>query len=236
MSTSNVSSSLLANMNNTTSTSSATSTKSAADAVQETQDRFMKMLIAQMTNQDPLNPLDNAQVTSQMAQLSTVTGISQLNASLETLLSSIRSSEALDAADMIGHGVFVPGTNVTLSSTTTDGKTTTQGVLGVELASAADTVTVKIRDSSGNLVKTMELGAQNAGVIPIAWDGSTTSGTTDADGQYKFEVTASKSGTAVTSSGLAYGSVLSVTSSTSGAKLTVGNVGTVSLSDVREIL
>lgn len=236
MSTSNVSSSMLATMNNTTSTSSATSTKSATDTVQETQDRFMKMLIAQMTNQDPLNPLDNAEVTSQMAQLSTVTGISQLNASLETLLSSIQSSEALDAADMIGHGVFVPGTNVTLSSTTTDGKTTTQGVLGIDLTGAADKVTVNIRNSSGGLVKTLEVGAQEAGVIPIVWDGTTNNGATATEGQYMFEVNATKGGNAVAATALGFGTVLSVTSSLTGAKLNVQNIGTASLSDIREIL
>ena len=235
MSTSSVSSNLLATMNNTSTSSSTSSTSSTTDT-DAVQNRFLKLLIAQMTNQDPLNPLDNSEVTSQMAQLSTVTGISQLNTTLSTLLSDIQSSQAMNATDMIGHGVFVPGSSVTLSSTTTDGKTTSQGVLGVELASAADTVTVKIRDSSGNLVKTLDLGSQDAGVIPIAWDGSTTSGTTAADGQYKFEVTASKGGTAVTSTALAYGSVLSVTTSSTGAKLTVGNVGTVSVSDVREIL
>ena len=197
----------------------------------------MKMLIAQMTNQDPLNPLDNAQVTSQMAQLSTVTGISQLNTTLSTLLSDIQSNQALSATDMIGHGVFVPGSSVTLSSTTTDGKTTSQGVFGVELAEAADAVTVKVRDSSGNLVKTMELGKQESGVIPIAWDGSTnTSGTTAADGKYTFEVTATKADKAVTATSLAFGTVLSVSTTTSGAKLSVGNVGTATLSDVREIL
>jgi len=192
----------------------------------------MKMLIAQMTNQDPLNPLDNAQVTSQMAQLSTVTGIDKLNTTLETLLSSIRSSQSSDAVDMIGHGVFVPGSSITLATK----DSTTQGVFGVELAEAADAVTIKIRDASGNVVKEIDLGKQEAGVIPIAWDGSNKSGGKATDGTYSFEVTATKSGTAVTATSLAYGSVLSVTSSASGAKLNVQNIGNVALSDVREIL
>lgn len=231
MSTSPVSSSLLATMNNTASTTSSSST-TKTDAVQETQDRFMKMLVAQMRNQDPLNPLDNAQVTSQMAQLSTVTGISQLNATLETLLSGMQSSQTMEAADMIGHGVFVPGSSLTLS--TKDG--TSQGILGVELAGAADTVTVKIRDASGNLIKTMDLGAQDAGVIPIAWDGTTTSGSKAVDGQYTFEVAATSAGEAVSATSLAFGTVLSISSGKTGAQLNVQNVGAMALSDVREIL
>src|SRR3954466_4446382 len=89
--------------------SAAATDKSTAVAAQ---DRFMTLLVTQMKNQDPLNPLDNAQVTSQLAQLSTVTGVDKLNATLESMMSSFQSSQSLQAANMIGHGVLVPGTDV----------------------------------------------------------------------------------------------------------------------------
>ena len=97
-----VSADLLAAMNPA---SSATSTDSTA----ATQDRFMKLLVTQMKNQDPLNPLDNAQVTSQLAQLSTVTGIDKVNATLQSLMGSMQPSQSLQAAGMIGHSVLAPG-------------------------------------------------------------------------------------------------------------------------------
>ena len=79
-------------------------TKTTAEAAQ---DRFMKLLVTQMKNQDPLNPLDNAQVTSQLAQLSTVTGIDKLNATLETMMSNAQNSQSLQASNLIGHAVLV---------------------------------------------------------------------------------------------------------------------------------
>jgi flagellar basal-body rod modification protein FlgD len=174
-----------------------------------------------------LNPLDNAEVTSQLAQLSTVTGINQLNTTLEALQTSMTTNQSLQAADMIGHSVFVTGSSLTLSSS--------QGIFGVELAGAADTVTVTISDSAGKVVKTMNLGEQSAGMLSLAWDGTTDSDTTAADGSYTFKVAASNAGTAVTSTALSFGEVASVTASTTGAQLNVQNVGSVSLSDIHQI-
>ena len=83
--------------------------KSAADDVQ---DRFLKLLVTQMKNQDPLNPLDNAQVTTQLAQISTVNGIEKLNATIEAMASSFTSGQSLQAATMIGKDVLVPGSTL----------------------------------------------------------------------------------------------------------------------------
>ena len=76
----------------------------------------MSLLVAQMKNQDPLNPMDNAAVTSQMAQLSTVTGIEKLNTSMNTMSANMTASQTLQAASMIGHGVITPGNSLPLSS------------------------------------------------------------------------------------------------------------------------
>ncbi len=218
-------------VNGTTSTSS-----TSTDAVAEAEDRFMKLLIAQMQNQDPLNPLDNAEVTSQMAQLSTVTGINKLNASLESLQSSLTTGQSLQAANMIGHGVFVAGSSVTLSTiTSTSGTTSVQGVLGANLEGAADKVTLTIRDSSGAAVYTEELGKQSAGILTYAWDGTTTSGTKATAGKYTFEIAATKGSEKVKAATLSFGEVSSVTSSTSGALLNISGIGAVSTSDIVQI-
>ena len=100
---------LFATMNGT---KSAATANSAAD----TQDRFLKLLVTQMKNQDPLNPMDNAQVTTQMAQLSTVSGIDKLNATLQALSDSMSSNQSLQAASMIGHGVLVAGKGIELAN------------------------------------------------------------------------------------------------------------------------
>ena len=82
---------------------------STANSIDKAQDRFMTLLVTQMKNQDPLNPMDNAQVTSQMAQLSTVTGIDKLNNTLESLIGSVQTGQSYQASSMIGHNVLVAG-------------------------------------------------------------------------------------------------------------------------------
>src|SRR5574340_1776139 len=121
---------LLASLNASSSATSATN----ASSVASTQDRFLKLLVTQMKNQDPLNPMDNAQVTSQMAQLSTVTGIDKLNVTLQALSNSMTSHLSLQAATIIGHGVLVPGSGVDLSGGI--------GYGGIDLAQSVDKVDI----------------------------------------------------------------------------------------------
>lgn len=218
---STLSQSVLDAMNGTT-TSSSTST--AAEA----QDRFLTLLVAQMQNQDPLNPMDNAEVTSQLAQLSTVTGIEKVNSTLESLMSDLQASQSLQATNLIGNGILTDGNTITLS----DG----QGIMGVEFASAVDSATLVVKDSSGNIVHTVDLGAQEAGSIPLLWDGTKTDGTTAEDGTYTFSVTASLAGSAVTTTPLQFGIVTSVTTNSSGATVNVPGLGSVALSDIRQVL
>ncbi|HZW14185.1 MAG TPA: flagellar hook assembly protein FlgD [Noviherbaspirillum sp.] len=219
--TNTVSSDLLATMNGP-------SKKTTANTIEDAQNRFMTLLVTQMRNQDPLNPLDNAQVTSQLAQLSTVTGIDKLNATLEALQSSYNATQSLQAANMIGHGVLVPGKSVQLSG----GK----AILGVDMTESADSVQVTIRNASGVAVRTIDLGGQQAGTLPLGWDGKMDSGATAPDGAYTFEVAATRNGKEVKATGLAFGEVASVTTGAQGVTLNVPGVGTVKLGDIRQIL
>lgn len=215
-----VSSALSAAMNPKT----ATNTTSTSDV----QDRFMKLLVTQMQNQDPLNPMDNAQVTSQMAQLSTVSGIDKLNATVSSLQSNYQSGQTLQATSLIGRGVLALGSDVTLSG----GK----AVLGVELPSAADNVTVTIRDAAGKAVHKISLGPQQAGALPLTWDGATDAGAAAADGQYRFDVTATSGGAAIKPTALSFAQVGSVSANGSGVRLNLAGGGSATLSDVRQIL
>ncbi|MES2150410.1 MAG: flagellar hook assembly protein FlgD [Pseudomonadota bacterium] len=206
--------------------------KAATDSVQADTDKFMTLLVTQLKNQDPLNPLDNAALTSQLAQLSTVTGVNKLNTTLESLKSSYQSSETLQATSMIGHGVLVEGNDMTLSS----GK----AIFGVNLATAADAVNVIITDPrTGKDVQSIALGPQAAGSVPLGWDGMV-DGKTEAlkDGKYLFRVEATRSGEALKDAkGLHFDSVVSVTTSaTDGVKLNLTNKNVVTMADVKQIL
>lgn len=206
------------------SSTSSTSTVSASNTVQAQQDRFLKLLVTQMRNQDPLNPMDNAEITSQMAQLSTVTGIEKLNQTL----ASFTKAQAFQSVDMIGHYVLAPGKHVDLASSV--------GLAGVELAGAADKVTVKIFDKDGKAVRTMELGKLDAGVNAFTWDGKTDAGEVAKDGSYTFTVAATLKDDKVSASSLSVGKVQSVLMDDVGPALSVSGMGLVDLDDVRQVL
>jgi flagellar basal-body rod modification protein FlgD len=227
-----------ANINDLMSTMNAKPATTGGDSVQADTDKFMTLLVTQLKNQDPLNPLDNAQVTSQLAQLQTVTGVNKLNETLNTLKASYQSSEAMQATNLIGHGVLVEGSNVTLSGS--------KAIMGVELDSDVDNLKVVISDKNGKEVQTMDLGAQKAGVIPLAWDGVPDAANVDssgkpvtlADGNYSFQVVATKGGDKVSGAKtLAFDSVASVTTnSADGVKLNLPSKGVIKLADIKQVL
>lgn len=136
-------------------------TKTAA-ATTEASDRFLKLLVTQMQNQDPLNPLDNAEVTSQMAQISTVTGLQTLNQSVTALSSQFLQMQATQAAALVGHDVAIEGNTLRQIEGKADA--------GFELSAKADAVQVDIKDALGNVVDTLKLGPQDAGRHAIAWE------------------------------------------------------------------
>ncbi len=192
------------------------------------QDRFLTLLVTQMKNQDPLNPMDNAQVTSQLAQLSTVNGIDKLNTTLEALKGNYQSSQSLQAASLIGHGVLLPGSGIALA----DGK----GVFGIDLPEAADSVKVSVRDASGKTIQTIDLGSREIGTFPLAWDGKTDTGAMAADGKYTFAVAATRGDTKSAVTGLAFGQISSVSTNAAGVKINVPNLGAVDIAQVRQFL
>ncbi len=226
-SSSSVDPALQAAMNGTAST--------ATNTTQEAQDRFLKLLVTQMQNQDPLNPMDNAQVTSQLAQLSTVTGIDKLNTSVQSLGTSMQSSQILQAAGMINHGVLAAGSSMILAKTSSDAAAASAAIYGVELPQDASAVTVTIKDASGAVVRKMDLGALPTGVNAQTWDGKTDSGAKAADGAYTFEIAATSAGKSIAATSLGFGVISSISSGTSGVKLAVANIGEIGLSDVKQV-
>ncbi len=199
----------------------------ATNSMNEIQDRFMTLLVTQMKNQDPLNPLDNAQVTSQLAQLSTVTGIDKMNNTLEAFMSSLQSSQSLQMSHLIGRDVLVEGNTLRF-----DGN---RAAFGVELPTSTDNLSITINDSAGNPFRTLTLGNQAAGILPISWDGYGDNGTQATDGDYSFNVSATINGKAATATGLSLTTVNSITNSGTGIKLNLNNANSVTSADLKQI-
>jgi len=203
-----------------------------AGASAELQDSFMTLLVTQLQNQDPLNPMENAELTSQLAQINTVSGIESLNDTLESINGQLDTSQVLQASGLIGSGVLVPGTRVLVGE---EGAATP---FGIELPQAADEVRVTIRNSSGEVVRTFDTFSLGAGVESVTWDGITDDGTTAAEGAYTVSVIATSGGEPLDSVTLNYALVSGVSLDGEGTPLLdLGGVSEqVTLDDIRQIL
>ncbi len=200
-------------------------TATSADSEQ----RFLKLLVTQLNNQDPLNPLDNAQLTSQLAQMSTVSGIEKLNSAFQSLLAQSGSSQVLQSASLIGRTVLVPGSELTP-------KSGADVPFAFEVPQSADSVKVTITNAAGDTVRSFDLGALPQGVKTLSWDGLSDSGAPVADGVYMVNGVARSGDTNVPVTALAYASVASVAQGTTGVSLDLGSGGQARLADVRLIL
>ncbi|GEK74398.1 MULTISPECIES: flagellar hook assembly protein FlgD [Halomonas] len=202
----------------------------------ELRNNFMTMLVTQLKNQDPMDPMKNEEMTSQLAQINTVSGIEKLNDSLSEITSQIDAGRTLQATALIGQGVMVPGNRVLLDQNDAGDVTTTP--MGVELAAPADRVKVTVTNGAGQVVNAYDLGAMDAGVQSFSWDGKTSDGQVAADGAYQFRVEASQGDSPVSVESLNYAMVNSVTPSPDGdVRLDLGAVyGQVGLGDIKQIL
>ena len=195
---------------------------SAGDAT-VTADRFLKLLVAQMQNQDPLNPMDNAQVTSQMAQINTVTGIDKLNATVQGLSSQFIQLQAMQGASLVGRDVIVAGNKLSVDAEAG----VAQG--GFELANAADAVKVEILAPSGAVLQTLNLGAEGAGMHSFDWP----SGAATSASGLTFRVTATTGGVATPVTALMRDRVDAISTSGTTFNLELDSSGTVPYSAVK---
>lgn len=195
------------------------------------QDSFMTLLVTQLRNQDPMNPLENAEMTSQLAQINTVSGIAELNDTLAGINNQIDTGQTLQAAGLIGKGVLVPGDRVLAGE---EGTTTP---IGIELDSAADAVSVSIVSASGEVARRFEPFSMSAGMETLQWDGRLDDGSLAPEGAYRVVVDASLDGTSIPSNTLNYALVSGVSPGESGPLLDLGGVSEpVSLEAIRRIL
>lgn len=205
------------------------SSSSTGNSAQDLQNQFLTMLVTQLQNQDPTNPMDNSQLTTQLAQINTLSGIEKLNTTLGSISGQLTTSQSLQTSTLIGHGVMVDGSQVLVGSGTTT-------PFGVSLTSASTATSATIKDASGNTVSTVDLGALSAGVHTFSWDGTLTDGSTAPDGKYTVSIAASNGSTQLVAQPLNYAYVNGVSTTDDTTKLDLGTMGSATLDEVRQIL
>ncbi|OVZ58034.1 hypothetical protein CDO44_16845 [Pigmentiphaga sp. NML080357] len=216
----------VSNVNGSTGTNASANSLGAASA-EELSNRFLTMLTAQMRNQDPLNPLDNAELTSQLAQISSVTGISQLNTTMQWLGYSMGSLQATQAASLIGRKVMLSGDGLTLA----EGKAEGGYVLSIPVESAE----LVVKNADGVEVARRKLDDVEAGVHAFAWDGKDGKGNTLPDGEYKFEVQVGQGTEVGAAPPLTVSQITSVRPSSGSTTVVDAKGNIVNLSDVYQV-
>ncbi|RKR06082.1 flagellar basal-body rod modification protein FlgD [Kushneria sinocarnis] len=231
--------SIMSQLNGTVSTPKSQTTGQGNINTDPTQlsDQFLTLLVAQMKNQDPLNPTENSEFTSQIAQINTVSGINDLNDTLNSITGQINTTQQLQASALVDKGVLVNGNQVAVGK---DGETVTP--FGVDLASDADNVRVTITDpGTGKVIDQYDLtesGPMQAGIQSFYWDGTNSAGEKVGQGNYTVSVEATSNGEEVSAAPLRYALVNGVArSEEGGAMLDLGPIlGQASLSDIKQIL
>ncbi|MGR3967998.1 flagellar hook assembly protein FlgD [Pseudomonas sp. 910_23] len=195
-------------------------------------DAFLQLLVTQLKNQNPLSPQDNGAFVAQLAQFSSLEGINTLNDSVNNISSNFSSSQALQASSLVGRSIIIQTDKAMVD--------TSKSMNGsVEVPSAAGNVSVKITDKDGNVVRTVDMGAQSAGSQSFIWDGKNDKGEVAPAGTYTFNAsTKNDKGDSVSLATSLPATVTSVTLSKTGGEMLLnlaGGMGSVKLSQIQTI-
>ena len=182
---------------------------------------FLKMLTVQLQNQDPLNPMDNAAMTAQLAALNQVDGINKLNTSVNSLVAQMQSANFMNLASSVGKTALSTGSKVYFTDEPIS--------MAAKLEESTSSLKALIRDNNGQIVKQFDFGATAAGVTDFIWDGANDAGQQVAQGMYTLELTATDSQGKLTYPGSYVGAMVASIGQ-EGSDLKVG------LSDGRNIL
>lgn len=207
---------------------SSTGTNNANELGQED---FLELMVAQLKNQDPTNPQDNSEFLAQIAQFGTVSGVQDLADKFDGLSATLYSSQALEAAGVVGREVVTDSNLGLLQADETINAT-------INLPTNASGVTLYVQDTSGKLVHTKALGPANKGDLAIQWDGVNGEGDTLPPGQYRISVEAVMEGTNYAVPVYTHNTVESVTlgGAGQGVLLNLDGGDQVSMSNVRSFL
>ena len=195
------------------------------------QEDFIKLMTTQMNHQDPMKPMENGDFLSDMAQFSTVSGLKEIKDSFNSLASSLKSSQALQASSMVGRKVLVPGSMSTFSE-----GTPMKGAVSLE--NNVTDLKVAIMDDKGSLMKEISLGDKVAGVAHFSWDGMLSADKKAMSGNYSIKAIGNVDGKSESLNTLITDTVQSVSLGAGGqsVSLSLANAGSATLADVKEIL
>ena len=220
-------SAITSNSSSTGVDSASTGTKNInANDAANSQDRFLKLLVAQLNNQDPMNPLDNAQMTSQIAQINTVTGIEQLNATVQGLVSQFSAQQMLQGSAMVGRQVLIEGDSMAVNAETK----AAYGAL--DLSASAASVKVQVLNASGKELGVVDLGSLKAGRYNFEWDASDH----PDSGPLHFNVVAQNGEANVPATPLTIDQVVGVSQENGALQLQLGRGDTVDFGTIKSVL
>ncbi|KHK64326.1 MULTISPECIES: flagellar hook assembly protein FlgD [Pseudomonas] len=193
-------------------------------------DAFLQLLVTQLKNQNPLEPQDNGEFVAQLAQFSSLEGITTLNDTVSGIAGNYNSSQALQASSLVGRSVIAPGDKAVVDTSKSLNGT-------VVVPAAVSSLTVKIMDKDGKTVRTIDLGSQKSGNSAFIWDGKNDAGTTVESGTYTFAASTTIDGQATSLITNLPATVSSVTISQTGGELmlNLAGLGSIALSKVQTI-
>ncbi|MDH3610073.1 MAG: flagellar hook assembly protein FlgD [Gammaproteobacteria bacterium] len=194
------------------------------------QEDFINLMVTQLRNQDPFEPLQSGEFIGQLAQFGTVSGISELQNSVSDLASSLISNQTLQATNLIGKNALVSSDNLSLKEG--------ESIKGAISTSApANNVTVSIFDAAGNLVQTLPLGVVNEGLKEFEWDGVDASGNQAPEGNYFLSVVGAQGEDNIALDTFAYKKIESISlgENTNSIRLNVENGGELKISEILKI-
>lgn len=205
-------------------------TEPAKDNTQLQLEDFLELMVTELTHQDPFDPMDNSELATQISQFAAVSGIDELNNSFTGLSDSLLSDQALQASNLVGRDVLVP-----LNSGYLAAGGSIDGVVG--LNSSASYVTVRVSNSSGELVKEINLGNQPKGETHFSWNGLDENGEAAPPGQYSITAEATVDGETLAPYTLIEARVDSVSIGAPGQEMALNlqGLGPISFNDVAEI-
>lgn len=189
------------------------------------QEDFLKLMTAQLKNQDPMQPMENGEFLGQMAQFSTVSSIGEMSKQLQSLSEQFVASRMLSSGSLIGRQVLSEGSYGELQE-----GTPLDGV--VRITEPVDGAVVYVRNAVGQVMETFELGPAGSGDYPFSWDGALPGGTNALPGRYQVDVAVTRAGKTESARALLYTPVNSVTMSGQDVVLNLQNGGSVPLSQV----
>lgn len=206
-----------------------TKSSSSGDGSMVSKDDFLKLLVTQLSKQDPMNPSDPSQFTAQLAQFSSLEQLVNVNSALSGLSGQNLLNSQLTAASLIGKSVQVKGTNINVASGTASS-------IHYNLPAASTVTSVNVYDQNNKLVDVVPLGQQGAGGHDFQWDGQLTNGTHATDGAYHFDITAQDAtGKGITATSSLTGTVSGVSYADNGQILLKIGGATYTLGDILSI-